>query len=53
MKVEVPEEKIVSEVENRLKSMSKTTKIQGFRPGKVPVEVDSSSVMVPGFVRKW
>ncbi|NKB37921.1 MAG: trigger factor [Gammaproteobacteria bacterium] len=39
MKVEVPEEKIVSEVENRLKSMSKTTKIQGFRPGKVPMKL--------------
>ena len=39
MKVEVEEEKIASEVENRLKSLSKTTKIQGFRPGKVPMKL--------------
>lgn len=39
MKVEVPEEKIAGEVENRLKSMTKTTKIQGFRPGKVPLKL--------------
>ncbi len=39
MKVEVAEEKIVTEVENRLKSLSKTTKIQGFRPGKVPLKI--------------
>ena len=39
MKVEVEEEKIVSEVENRLKNLSKTTKIQGFRPGKVPMKL--------------
>ena len=39
MKVEVPEERIATEVENRLKSLSKTTKIQGFRPGKVPMKL--------------
>lgn len=39
MKVEVPEEKIAAEVENRLKSLTKTTKIQGFRPGKVPLKL--------------
>ena len=39
MKVEVPEEKIASEVASRLQSMSKTTKIQGFRPGKVPMKL--------------
>jgi trigger factor len=39
MKVEVPEERIASEVENRLKSLSRTTKIQGFRQGKVPFKV--------------
>ncbi len=39
MKVEVPEERITTEVENRLKSLSKTTKIQGFRPGKVPLKL--------------
>ncbi len=39
MKVEVPEERIASEVANRLKSLTKTTKIQGFRPGKVPLKL--------------
>ncbi len=39
MKVEVPEEKIAAEVEDRLKSLSKTTKMQGFRPGKVPMNL--------------
>jgi trigger factor len=39
LKVEVAEEKVVSEVENRLKKLSKTTKIQGFRPGKVPFKM--------------
>ncbi len=39
MKVEVPEEKIASEVASRLKNLTKTTKIQGFRPGKVPLKL--------------
>ena len=39
MKVEVPEEKIAGEVETRLKKLTKTTKIQGFRPGKVPLKL--------------
>jgi len=39
MKIIVPEERIAGEVQNRLKSMSKTTKIQGFRQGKVPFKV--------------
>ena len=39
VKIQVPEEKIASEVESRLKSLSKTTKIQGFRPGKVPFKI--------------
>jgi trigger factor len=39
MKVEVPEEKIATEVATRLKSLTKTTKIQGFRPGKVPLKL--------------
>ena len=34
--VEVPEEKIEGEVYNRLQSLSRTTKISGFRPGKAP-----------------
>ena len=39
MKVQVPEERIAGEVENRLKSMSRTTKVHGFRQGKVPFKV--------------
>ena len=37
--IEVPEEKIAAEVQNRLQSLSRTSKIQGFRPGKAPLKV--------------
>ncbi len=39
IRVEVPEEKIASEVENRLRTLSRTTRIHGFRPGKAPLKV--------------
>jgi trigger factor len=39
MSVEVPEERISVEVENRLRNLSRTTRVQGFRPGKVPIKV--------------
>jgi len=39
LKVEVPEEKIATEVQNRLQSMTKTMRIKGFRQGKVPLKV--------------
>lgn len=39
MKVEVPEERIATEVQSRLQKLSRTTKIQGFRPGKVPMKL--------------
>ncbi|NNE36806.1 MAG: trigger factor [Gammaproteobacteria bacterium] len=39
MKVTIPEEKIAGEINNRLENMSKTTKIDGFRKGKVPMKV--------------
>ncbi len=39
MTVEVPEERISTEVSNRLKSISRTTKVDGFRPGKVPMKL--------------
>ena len=39
MRVEVPLERIESEVDSRLKSVGRTAKIKGFRPGKVPAKV--------------
>ncbi|HIF50472.1 MAG TPA: trigger factor [Thiotrichaceae bacterium] len=39
VRVELPEDRISSEVSNRLQNMTKTTKIQGFRPGKVPLKI--------------
>ena len=39
MRVEVPLERIESEVDTRLKSVGRTAKIKGFRPGKVPAKV--------------
>ena len=37
--VDVPEERISSAVEERLQSMTRTSKIQGFRPGKAPLRM--------------
>jgi len=39
MTVEVPEERISEEVDNRLKRLARTTRMKGFRPGKVPLKV--------------
>jgi trigger factor len=39
MRVEVPIESIETEVSTRLKSVGKTARIKGFRPGKVPARV--------------
>ena len=39
MKVELPAERIEKEVESRLKSVGRTAKIKGFRPGKIPANV--------------
>ena len=39
MRVEVPIERIETEVDTRLKSVGRTAKIKGFRPGKVPARV--------------
>ena len=37
--VDVPEERIAGAVEEQLKSMSRTSRVQGFRPGKAPMRV--------------
>lgn len=39
MTVTVPAAQVEKEVENRLKQLSRTVRIAGFRPGKVPVKV--------------
>ena len=39
MTVQVPAERIEEQVQSRLESMSKTVRLDGFRPGKVPVKV--------------
>jgi trigger factor len=39
MRVEVPIERVESEVDSRLKSVGRTARIKGFRPGKVPARV--------------
>ena len=39
MTVQVPAERVDQEVESRLKSMSHTVRLDGFRPGKVPTKV--------------
>ncbi len=39
VRVELPEDRISTAVSDRLQNMVKTTKIQGFRPGKVPLKV--------------
>ncbi|MDX1519534.1 MAG: trigger factor [Gammaproteobacteria bacterium] len=39
MQIAVPEELITSKVQSKLENLSRTTRIQGFRPGKVPMKV--------------
>ena len=39
LQIAVPEEQITIQVQNRLENLSKTTRVQGFRPGKVPLKV--------------
>jgi trigger factor len=39
MKVQVPAERLEREMDDRLKSLSKRAKVDGFRPGKVPFKV--------------
>lgn len=42
MTVEVPDERISKEVDKRLQQLARTTRIKGFRPGKVPMKVIKS-----------
>jgi trigger factor len=37
--VEVPEDQITAEIRNRLQSLSRTARIDGFRPGKAPLKI--------------
>ena len=37
--IELPEETLRSQVEQRFSKLQKTTKLQGFRPGKVPLSI--------------
>lgn len=39
MKVEVPAERVESEIDKRLRDMSRRARIKGFRPGKAPLKV--------------
>ncbi len=39
IRVSVPEDRIEDEIRNRLQSLSKTARIDGFRQGKVPVKI--------------
>lgn len=39
MRVELPAERIEQEINSRLKSVGRTAKLKGFRPGKVPPKV--------------
>ena len=39
MRVELPAERINQEVDSRLKSVGRTAKLKGYRPGKIPAKV--------------
>ena len=39
MTVQIPSERVANAVEKKLRDLSKTVKIDGFRPGKVPLKV--------------
>ena len=39
MTVQIPSEQVSEAVEKKLKDLSKTVKVDGFRPGKVPLKV--------------
>jgi trigger factor len=39
IEVQIPETRVTGEVERRLRDLSRTAKVKGFRPGKVPMPV--------------
>lgn len=39
LRIEVPEERINTEIDKRLRDLTRTTRVQGFRPGKAPFKV--------------
>ena len=39
LEVAVPAQRVDSEVEERLKKLSRTARLKGFRPGKAPIQV--------------
>lgn len=39
LRVTVPQQRFAEQVENRLRQLSRTLRIKGFRPGKIPVQV--------------
>ena len=39
LRVTLPQQRFAEQVENRLRQLSRTLRIKGFRPGKVPVQV--------------
>ncbi|MCH9638644.1 MAG: trigger factor family protein, partial [Betaproteobacteria bacterium] len=37
--ISISQDKVKGEVDSRLKQLAKTTKLHGFRPGKVPLKI--------------
>ena len=42
LEIRIPEEQVSGSVQDRLKGMTKSTRVEGFRPGKVPFKVIES-----------
>src|SRR3984885_6107028 len=39
MQVQIPAERVSQAIDDRLKSLSRTARLNGFRPGKAPIKV--------------
>jgi len=48
--VRVPAEKVATEIQSRLQTLSRKVKVHGFRPGKVPLKV-MAAVWAAGMAR--